>query len=900
MNGDLERQLKKFFTRLGRKIPKELIPLFESISKTYDDFNEDISLMKSSLEISSQELMDKNKSLRIRLEEIEQMEDSFRKEKEWSEKLIQMAPNIVIGLEEESRIVFLNKAAERITGYKDAEISGKRWIDVFVPQDFRKEIYSIWDKLVKEDDGEHYYVNPIKTKSGDIRYISWSSTVIRENGRFKMVLAMGKDVTESKKAEDLIRESEERYRSLFNTANLLIQSVGPDGVFRLVNKEWQKSLGYSEKESSKMRFTDVIKKEECEHCNNFFSEITKGKDLYDVETVFVAKNGKEIYVRGNVHPVMKDGKFFSTIGFFMDITERKNIEEELRNSEKKYRAVFENTGNATCIIESDNTISLVNSRFTELSGYSKSETEGKKKWVNFITPEYLAIMKNYHRLRMRRNGPQPPSEYEFDMIDKNKNVKHIFLTICLMPGTDKSIASLVDITEKKKTEEALRRSETQLSNAMKMAHMAPWDFDESKGEFIFNDVFYELLHTTASDEDGYIMSARDYIKRFVHPDDAPMVIQRIRRAMKGNDNNPNRQIEHRIIYADGTTGYIIVRILILKNKKGHTIKVYGVNQDITERRIAEEELKKSENRYHSLFESSQDAIMVMEPPEWKFVNVNPAVIKMFGCNNEKDLINHGPWEFSPKFQPDGELSSSKAKAMNDKALKEGSALFEWTHIRANGELFPTNVLLTKTKIGNRITLQATVRDITMEKKAQEELRLSEEYYKLMLNGIPACVKLFDAKGNLMSVNDFGKTEHSLKTWSDEKIKKWKYLASIKEEYRDIVTSSLKAAGKGESKSFLIQHTNDHAKGGFCYSTISPVYYKNEIKYIIFSSIDVTEQQKTQEELKKKIEQMEFIGRVNLKRHKEVMKMKRELDKIKSADTHGYNTDAVNKKINTES
>jgi PAS domain S-box-containing protein len=133
--------------------------------------------------------------------------------------------------------------------------------------------------------------------------------------------------------------------------------------------------------------------------------------------------------------------------------------------------------------------------------------------------------------------------------------------------------------------------------------------------------------------------------------------------------------------------------------------------------------EEAEERYKVLYESASDAIMTLEPPSWKFSAGNPATLKMFNIKDEKELQSLGPWDVSPEKQPDGHLSSVDAKKMIEKAMKGGSNYFEWTHRRYRGENFPATVLLTRVKLGEKLFLQATVRDMSKEKKVEEELNL---------------------------------------------------------------------------------------------------------------------------------------------------------------------------------
>lgn len=133
-------------------------------------------------------------------------------------------------------------------------------------------------------------------------------------------------------------------------------------------------------------------------------------------------------------------------------------DELLQEAEKRYRSVFENTGAATLIIEEDMTISMVNARFEQFSGYTKKDVEGRMKLTQFAMDEDRERLKDYH-IKRRRRGGDVPTEYEFNFTDKYGKRKNIFCKIGMIPGTKTSVASWVDITSRKQAEEALSVSE---------------------------------------------------------------------------------------------------------------------------------------------------------------------------------------------------------------------------------------------------------------------------------------------------------------------------------------------------------------------------------------------------------------------------------------------------------
>ena len=167
------------------------------------------------------------------------------------------------------------------------------------------------------------------------------------------------------------------------------------------------------------------------------------------------------------------------------------------------------------------------------------------------------------------------------------------------------------------------------------------------------------------------------------------------------------------------------------DEKGNIIGTVGCARIVTkerqmekDRKRAEQELTKSEEKYRTLYDSSMDAIM-MATPEEGFSGGNSATIEMFGCEDEKEFISRTPYDLSPQYQPDGTLSSEKAEEMMALAMEKGSHFFEWAHKRRDGKEFPTTVLLTRMELQGKRMLQATVRDITGRKQAQEERKKLE-------------------------------------------------------------------------------------------------------------------------------------------------------------------------------
>ncbi|MBU2628130.1 MAG: response regulator, partial [Proteobacteria bacterium] len=142
---------------------------------------------------------------------------------------------------------------------------------------------------------------------------------------------------------------------------------------------------------------------------------------------------------------------------------------ELVQSEERYKAVFEYTGTAAVIIEADDTISMVNSKFCEFAGMNSQQIAGKKKWHDFVAPEDIEVIRNYIDAKVRlKTKDYTPMQYEIKFIDNDGQKKYVYFSLGVIPGTDKAVVSLLDVTEKKKAEQRWQSLERQLRKSQKM------------------------------------------------------------------------------------------------------------------------------------------------------------------------------------------------------------------------------------------------------------------------------------------------------------------------------------------------------------------------------------------------------------------------------------------------
>ena len=228
----------------------------------------------------------------------------------------------VIVLDVQNRIVDLNPAAQRIIGRSAAEAIGQPAAQLLSDRPDLVERY-------RDVTGAHAEIvlgEGEAQRCFDLRI----SPLYGRRGHLTGRLVVLRDITERKRTEEALRDSEERYRDLFENASDLIQSVALDGHLVYVNRAWRETLGYDEEEIASLSLFDIIHPDSQAHCMEVFQRVMSGEEVDKVEAVFVSKDGKEIAVEGTANCKFVDGKPVYTRGIFRDITARRRAEETIK------------------------------------------------------------------------------------------------------------------------------------------------------------------------------------------------------------------------------------------------------------------------------------------------------------------------------------------------------------------------------------------------------------------------------------------------------------------------------------------------------------------------------------------------------------------------------------------
>ena len=318
-----------------------------------------------------------------------------------------------------------------------------------------RPILAITDTAIKVTDGNLSLSAPVLT---DDEVGMLARAFNQMTGKLRQTLeGLEQNMAELRQTEGALRESEHKYRTLVENIPQKIFLKDRNSTFISCNSNFAADLKIDPEMIAGKTDFDFFPRELAEKYRADDKWLMS--DGQTEEIIEQYQLGGVVRWVNTIKTPVKDseGNPSGIFGIFWDITEHIQAEEALKQSEIKYRTIFENSGNPLIIIEEDTTIAMINREFEIFSGQSKDEIEGKKSWVEFIAnPEDLAKMREYHRL-WRIDPKLAPVSYESHVADKTGAVRDIIVMTSLIPGTRQSLFAFVDITERKKAEDELHK-----------------------------------------------------------------------------------------------------------------------------------------------------------------------------------------------------------------------------------------------------------------------------------------------------------------------------------------------------------------------------------------------------------------------------------------------------------
>jgi PAS domain S-box-containing protein len=672
--------------------------------------------------------------LRQRIAELEESEREHKQVEETLKKSEHERAAVFDSISEhvvyqDTRMVALwaNRAAGESVGADPQQLVGHHCYEIW--QQRRKPC--IGCPVLKARKSGHPEEAEMTTPDGRVWYIR-GYPVRNTKGNIIGAVEVTLEITESKQAEEALRESEEKYRNLAERANDGI-CIEQDGVIRYANARLAQMGGYTVEELIGAPVFDFFMPDELPEVRDRYQRRMAGEDIPTIyETALKHKDGHWFAVEINAGIVNYQGKPCDLV-IIRDITERKQAEETLRESEERFRRVVETMEVGLGAIDENGVLTYVNEYLARMLGYSIDEMIGRST-LDFYYDEQSR--KEQEKIfKKRKTGMRDPASYEVTWRRKDGQKVYSILSPTPMFDADGhytgSFAIHTDITERKRMEEALRESEEKFRTFMETASDLMHISDKDLNFTYVNQAMARSLGYSKEEMIG--MNISQIIKKEVAQNDLKRNIEEL--AKKGE-----LSFESVRVAKDGTEIHGELKTVAIFDNDGMFSGTRGVFRDITERKQAEERLQESESRYRTLFESAGDAIFILDPATGRFIDVNHVACERLGYKRE-ELLQLTPADIdSPEY-------ATLVRKRIETLRQRGHLFFETVHVRQDGTSVPTELnsrIITYT--GKPVVL-SIARDITKRKHAEQELHNSYQQMQEMLvttvNALASTVEMKD-------------------------------------------------------------------------------------------------------------------------------------------------------------
>jgi PAS domain S-box-containing protein len=626
---------------------------------------------------------------------------------------------------------YQNEAFDRLFGYTVEEVSCLHPTKLYGNEDVAGEVF----ETIMSGKSWHGEIEMV-AKNGRRFPVSIRADAVKdESGKVIGLIGVHTDITERKRYEEALLESEHKFRDLAEKSLVGIYVV-QDGLYKYLNARCAEIHGYTVEEMvDNMKLKDLAFPDDLPVIEeNIRKRVSGETDSIHYEFRIVTKTGeiKDVEVYGT--RTLYRGRL-AVIGTLLDITERKRTDEQLRESEERYRIAIEHSNDAVTLVR-EGRHAYVNRKFLEIFGYDNPEEVIGGDHSLTVHPDDLEMVREYSRERQR--GDPVPSQYEFKGIRRDGTQINIeaSVTAIMLHGERLTLACLRDITERKRMERTLQESETKYR-----------ELTESLDEVVYeaSPVTFESNYVNRAIENVYGYTAEEWLKEpglwenSIHPDDRERVLAEFAEAAV---KAKNEVIPYRIVRKDKSVRWTEDRVSFDADEEGNVASMNGVMYDITERKKAEEELSAYREHLEDLVQQRTTELKSVNEQLSLLLESLPIVIFTFEAKGEHRSLYIGkgiaaitgfrPEDFaSDQYLWVGRIHPEDKPEIIEgfsRIFKEGQHEREYRWLTADGmyRWFRDVIRLVRQSGGDEDYFVGVMQDITSLKKSIEDMKLARD------------------------------------------------------------------------------------------------------------------------------------------------------------------------------
>ena len=634
--------------------------------------------------------------------------------------ILEAAGDGILSINERGIIGDANPAAGRMYGTSAEQLRGTPVTELLPPED-REDVARMFAEYAKTGNAKVAGRGPQERLGQKRDGSTFPVEIVVERvslGAEPGFVAIARDVTERHRAAQEFRESEARFRTLFEQAPVMMHSLDRQGRLLDVNGVWLETMGYTREEVVGRPATEFQTPESRAHAESVtFPQFLESGQIIDAAHVFVAKGGETVDVLLSAFSERDaEGEVVRSIAVLINVTERKHAEEVLRQSEERYRRLVEISPHGIRETDLNGTFTFSNPAHHKILGCAQGEVPGMTLW-DFVESESEKAESKRQVAYLVKEQP-PPTRYVARI--KSKDGRDVDIEADWNYKRDETgrlegfVAVVTDVTERTRNEHEREETQFLLRAMTEGATDGIWIKDLQGRYRMFNAAGARLLGIDSTDiigkDDTEVFPAE--LARSIMADDREIL-----------ESGTPRTIEEVHVVA-GVARTLRTTKGPCRDDEGRFVGVIGVVQDITERLEAGKELEESEERYRSLVELSPDAIVVHRGG--RFVFANSAAATLFGADQASDLVGRSNLDLvHPDFR-------DLARKRTEQAISGRVPDLEMKRIRLDGAEFWCEARGGKITFQGEPAVLGILRDISERMRAEEALKESEERYRQLV------------------------------------------------------------------------------------------------------------------------------------------------------------------------
>jgi len=708
----------------------------------------------------------------------------------------------------DGQVMFANPKLAEITGYRVSELVNMSYRDITHPDDLPVDEY--YANLLKTGAVDScFFEKRYVRKDGLTVWVALNVALVHDDaGQPRYTVTVAQDITDRKTAEQALRERERNLQAIFDQAAVGIAYTALDGKVILINPKVSEIVGYSLEEFRTMNYREYTYPEDNLREDIYMEQLLRGEiEHYSLEKRYVRKDQTIIWANANISLVRDAaGQPSYTVAIIQDINDRKLVEQELRDTQERLQATFDQASVGIAYEKFGNQGLLCNDKYCEILGYSREELL-QVDYRERTHPDDLALDEFYTRRLLAGEINSFSIEKRYIRKDRSVVWAYLNLTLTRTPEGEPDYAIIVvqDITDQKKAQEELEESRLRLQATFEQAAVGIAQGGLDGSELLFNQKYCDILGYSAEE-----IAHMTYIE-LTHPDDRELDRVKMEQLLAGEIESFS--IEKRYIHKQGHPVWVNLNVSLVRDRDGQPRYNIAVVQDISDRKRIEQELQESQARLQATFE--QAAVGISQGAfDGRILSCNQRYCNIIGYSpdeiNKLNFIDLTHPEDRPRDEIEMEkLLSGQIKSFTlEKRYLHKRNYYVWVNL---------TVSLVRNADGQAMYTIGIVEDILQRKLVEQQLQESQA--RLRATFEQAAVGIAHGSFDGKSL-DFNQKYCDILGYSPQELRQINYIDITHPDDRQQAQIRREQLMRGEIDKYVAEQRYQHKQGHYVWTSLS--------------------------------------------------------------------------------